>query len=71
MLTVLFTWKAICYCLRKVKQTRNIFKKDKQRKRYWNMNIETTLWFNMKRRRPLRYKLYYKFKQNQDSFNTV
>ena len=61
----------MCYCLRKVKQTRNIFKKDKRRKRYWNMNIETTLWFNMKRRSPLRYKLYYKFKQNQDSFNTV
>ena len=52
-------------------QTRNIFKKDKRRKRYWNMNIETTLWFNMKRRRPLKYKLYYKFKQNQESFNTV
>ena len=35
------------------------------------MNIETTLGFNMKRRRPLKYKLYYKFKQNQESFNTV
>ena len=35
------------------------------------MNIETTLWFNMKRRRPLKYKLYYEFKQNQESFNTV
>ena len=52
-------------------KTRNIFKKDKRRKRYWNMNTETTLWFNMKRRRPLKYKLYYKFKQNQESFNTV
>ena len=53
------------------KQTRNIFKKDKRRKRYWNMNIETTLWFNKKRRRPLKYKLYYEFKQNQGSFNSV
>ena len=35
------------------------------------MNIETTLWFNMKRRRPLKYKFYYKFTQNQESFNTV
>ena len=56
------TWQA---------ETRNILKKDKRRKRYWNMNIETTLWFNMKRRRPLKYKLYYEFKQNQESFNTV
>ena len=45
--------------------------KKKRRKRYWNMNTETTLWFNMKRRRPLKNKLYYKFKQNQESFNAV
>ena len=55
----------------KILKTRNIFEKDKRRKRYWNMNIETTLWFNMKRRMPLKYKLYYEFKQNQESLNTV
>ena len=35
------------------------------------MNIETTLWFNMKRGRLLKYILYYEFKQYQESFNTV
>ena len=35
------------------------------------MNIETTLWFNVNRRRPLKYKIYYEFKQNQGSLNTV
>ena len=55
----------------RILETRNIFKKDKRRKRYWNMTIQTTLWFNMKRRMPLKYKIYYEFKQNQGSFNTV